>query len=117
LKDKGIKSPKGEWFECSIDKVRAAVIAIRTGELNEENRTLDFKMRPEQVEAVEKTAAYFNGFQKENLEKPPHFLWNAKMRFGNRLSTRKKNELEKSVGTHFQASGAKRLGGGFKVPY
>jgi hypothetical protein len=82
LKDKGIKSPKGEWFECSIDKVRAAVIAIRTGELNEENRTLDFKMRPEQVEAVEKTAAYFNGFQKENLEKPPHFLWNAKMRFG-----------------------------------
>jgi hypothetical protein len=39
-------------------------------------------MRPEQKEAVEKTAAYFNNFRKENSGRPPHFLWNAKMRFG-----------------------------------
>jgi hypothetical protein len=82
LKDNGVSNPKGEWFECSVKKVKAAVIAVRTGELNEENRCLDFKMRPEQEEAVNKTAAYFKSFQKENSDKPPHFLWNAKMRFG-----------------------------------
>ena len=82
LKKRGIKNPNGEWFQCSIDKLRAAIIAIRTGEFNEENRSLDFKMRPEQKAAVEKTIAYFTSFKKENSNKPPHFLWNAKMRFG-----------------------------------
>jgi len=31
---------------------------------------------------VGKTADYFKSFGKENSGKPPHFLWNAKMRFG-----------------------------------
>ena len=39
-------------------------------------------MRPEQSAAVAKTAGYFKSFKKENSGKPPHFLWNAKMRFG-----------------------------------
>jgi T5orf172 domain/Type III restriction enzyme, res subunit len=78
----GLKNPDGEWFKCSVEQVRAAIIAVRTGELNEENRSLDFKMRPEQEAAVEKTVAYFKSFRKENADKPPHFLWNAKMRFG-----------------------------------
>lgn len=30
-----------------IAQVKAAVIAVRTGQLNEENRSLDFKIRPE----------------------------------------------------------------------
>ena len=57
---------------------------MRTGQLNEENRSLDFTMRPEQKAAVEKTAAYFASWRREkgNRNKPPHFLWNAKMRFG-----------------------------------
>lgn len=76
------ENPEGEWFRCSIADVKAAYIAICSGELNEENRTMDFKMRPEQKEAVEKTAAYFTSFRKENKDKTPHFLWNAKMRFG-----------------------------------
>ena len=78
----GVKNPEGEWFRCSVEKVKAAVIAVRIGQLNEENRSLDFKMRPEQEAAVEKTIAYFKSFRKENKSKPPHFLWNAKMRFG-----------------------------------
>ena len=82
LRSAGVKNPDGEWFNCSIKKVKAAVIAIRTGQMNEENRSLDFKMRPEQAEAIEKTADYFKNFVKENSGKPPHFLWNAKMRFG-----------------------------------
>ena len=78
----GIKNPSGEWYRCTIIQAKAAVIAVRTGRLNEENRSLDFKMRPEQRAAVENTAAYFQSFRKENHHKPPHFLWNAKMRFG-----------------------------------
>jgi len=41
-------------------------------------------MRPEQEEAVNKTIQYFASFknEKENKDKTPQFLWNAKMRFG-----------------------------------
>jgi len=83
LRINGVKNPQGEWFRCTASQVKAAVIAVRTGQLNEENRSLDFKMRPEQAEAVEKTAAYFSNWRRDNSRnKPPHFLWNAKMRFG-----------------------------------
>lgn len=84
LRSHGVKNPNGEWFACSVKEVQAAYIAVKTGERNEENRTLDFVMRPEQTEAVEKTAAYFADFKKDkgNQGKTPHFLWNAKMRFG-----------------------------------
>lgn len=82
LRSRGIKNPEGEWFKCSFDKVKAAVIAIRTKEMNDENRSLDFKMRPEQERAVKITADYFKNFHTENPDKVPHFLWNAKMRFG-----------------------------------
>lgn len=82
LKSRGIKNPEGEWFECDAGQVKAAVIAVRSGEMNEENRTLDFNLRPEQAEAVEKTSAYFKSFSTENPDKVPRFLWNAKMRFG-----------------------------------
>jgi len=78
----GITNPEGEWFKCSVKDVKAAIIALKTGEVNEETRSLDFKMRPEQKTAVDKTADYFASFRKENHGKPPHFLWNAKMRFG-----------------------------------
>lgn len=82
LRSVGVKNLEGEWFACSVEQVKAAVIAFRTGQMNEENRSLDFKMRPEQQEAVEKTAAYFKSAQKEDPGKTPHYLWNAKMRFG-----------------------------------
>ncbi|MCC7202048.1 MAG: GIY-YIG nuclease family protein [Nitrospirae bacterium] len=82
LRINGVKNPDGEWFRCTVAQVKAAVIAVRDGQLNEENRSLDFRMRPEQEAAVVKTAAYFKSFRKENHNKPPHFLWNAKMRFG-----------------------------------
>ncbi|MCF8054734.1 MAG: GIY-YIG nuclease family protein, partial [Deltaproteobacteria bacterium] len=84
LRLSGIENPDGEWFRCTVEQVKAAIIAVSTGQLNEENRSLDFKMRPEQVEAVEKTAAYFVSWRNDrnNQNKPPHFLWNAKMRFG-----------------------------------
>ncbi len=82
LRNKGIYNPDGEWFQCAVKDVQAALIAVKNGEINEENRTLDFSMRPEQKVAVEKTTNYFKQYQKEQLEATPQFLWNAKMRFG-----------------------------------
>lgn len=82
LRKKGIKNPEGEWFVCTLNELRHAIHEIKTGEHTEENRNLSFCMRPEQEEAVKKTMAYFNSFKNENPNKTPHFLWNAKMRFG-----------------------------------
>ena len=55
LTKRGFTSAGGEWFRCSVNDVRAAYIAVRDGVENAENRTRDFKMRPEQEEAVVKT--------------------------------------------------------------
>lgn len=79
---KGIRNQGGEWFKCTVDDLKAAIVSIKNGIENEENRTLTFSMRPEQEEAVIKTLNYFINYKKENPNKTPHFLWNAKMRFG-----------------------------------
>jgi len=81
LRINGIRNEGGEWFRCTVEQVRAAINAVREGQLFEEQRSLNFTMRPEQEAAVEKTMAYFKSYRREN-DKPPHFLWNAKMRFG-----------------------------------
>ena len=79
-----IQNPRGEWFRCSTRQVEKAIEAVRNNEVTLLQRTLDFKMRPEQEEAVRKTAAYFWSFaaDKTNEGLTAHFLWNAKMRFG-----------------------------------
>ncbi len=73
---------RNEWFKCSLDDVKAAVVAVQTGSANLENRTLTFKMRPEQEIAVEQTIRYFKSAYEEHSGRTPKFLWNAKMRFG-----------------------------------
>lgn len=82
LEKKGIDCVGGEWYRCDKDDVMAAVVALRTGTENLENRTKTFPMRPEQKEAVDKTIIYFKAAKKEYPNKAPKFLWNAKMRFG-----------------------------------
>jgi hypothetical protein len=84
LRINGIKKLQGEWFRCSVSDVKAAIIAVRRGQLNDDKRSLDFQMRPEQLEVVERTAAYYTSWRKDksNHNRPPRFLWNAKMRFG-----------------------------------
>jgi len=77
-----IKKINGEWFKCTADIVKSAILAIKNNKTEIEQRTLDFKMRPEQQDAVDKTMTYFTSCQTENPGKTPHFLWNAKMRFG-----------------------------------
>lgn len=87
LKKRGFLNPNGEWFKCKVKDVEAAVVALATGIDNDDNRSATFGMRPEQSEAVDKTIAYFKSFKKENPGKTPHFLWNAKMRFGKTFAT------------------------------
>ena len=82
LKRKHIASVGGEWFRCTVNDVRAAVLAVRNRTANVENRVNSFAMRPEQKEAVDKTAAYFQSAYAEDTTRYPKFLWNCKMRFG-----------------------------------
>jgi hypothetical protein len=82
LKKKRIKRKDGEWFKCTLRDVRSVINDIRDRKFSVETRGLNFKMRPEQKEAIEKTSAYLTNYKKENPGKTPHFLWNAKMRFG-----------------------------------
>lgn len=95
LRKQGIENPEGEWFRCTLKEVQAAILAVRTGQRNIENRTLSFGMRPEQVEAVDKAMTYFKSFRAENPDQTPHFLWNAKMRFGKTFTT---YQLAKKMG-------------------
>lgn len=82
LKSKQVSNAGGEWFKCSVEEVKAAIIAVRTRSKNVENRTRDFGMRPEQKAAVDKTIKYFDSLEQDESGKFPRFLWNAKMRFG-----------------------------------
>lgn len=73
---------RNEWFQCGVEDVKAAIVSLRLGHGGFENRHLDFKMRPEQVVAVQKTMAFFAQAKRDEPTKSPKFLWNAKMRFG-----------------------------------
>ncbi len=95
LQRKGILPMGGEWFKCSVDDVRAAIVAVRSRTTNEENRTQNFSMRPEQAEAVARTAAYYRSAYEEGSTRTPKFLWNAKMRFGKTFAS---YELAKEMG-------------------
>lgn len=86
---------KNEWFRCDLNAVKAAVIAVRDGTANIENRTQTFKMRPEQTRAVQMTMDYFEQAKKDEPDRAPKFLWNAKMRFGKTFAT---YELAKKMG-------------------
>src|SRR3989338_434489 len=66
---KGVKGKGGEWFACSVEQVKAAVLALKTGIVNEENRTLSFKMRPEQSEAVRRASEYFSRHSEADYKK------------------------------------------------
>ena len=95
LRARGIKNTSNEWFKCTVAQVRAAVLAIRERTANVEDRTLSFGLRPEQREAVEMTADYFRNAKTDQPGHTPHFLWNAKMRFGKTFAA---YQLAKTMG-------------------
>ena len=78
----------GEWCRCSLREAKAAYVAVRHRETNVETvRDLDYTMRPEQEKAVKDTADYFAKMDEEEPDRPSHYLWNAKMRFGKTFAT------------------------------
>lgn len=82
LKEKGFRHVNGEWFECTKWDVDHVIAEIQTGRVLEDGRIYNFGMRPEQKFAVDKTQKYFQQYPKAQEGRAPHFLWNAKMRFG-----------------------------------
>lgn len=86
----------GEWCRCSLREAKAAYVAVRHRDTHIETvRDLDHKMRPEQEKAVNDTAEYFALMDKEEPDRPSHYLWNAKMRFGKTFAT---YQLAKKMG-------------------
>lgn len=84
-----------EWFRCSKEDVLIAIKEIRNYTRYEGNRTEDFKMRREQLQAVNQTADYFKRIKIEEPNSIPKYLWNAKMRFGKTFAT---YQLAKKMG-------------------
>jgi hypothetical protein len=82
LKKRGFLNPDGEWFRCDVKDVSSAILTLSTNKIGIDGRTQNFKMRPEQVSAVQKTRSYYESYRELDEDKIPHFLWNAKMRFG-----------------------------------
>ena len=89
LRRSHIRNPEGEWFVADLKTVEGAISAAVEGRETIIERIYDFPMRPEQELAVKKTAAYFDAFKIDpsNRGLIPHFLWNAKMRFGKTFTT------------------------------
>ena len=86
---------QNEWYKCDVNAVKAAIISVRDYTANIENRSLDFKMRPEQTVAVQQTMNYYQKAKKDDPDRAPKFLWNCKMRFGKTFAT---YELAKKMG-------------------
>ena len=89
LRKNRVPNPFGEWFRCDVATVEKAIEAARERRDTMVDRIYDFPMRPEQERAVLKTSNYFETFKKDpsNRGLIPHFLWNAKMRFGKTFTT------------------------------
>ncbi len=95
LSEKGFRRVNGEWFECTVKDVENTILEIKKGLKISADRHLSFELRPEQAEAVRVTSEYFKKYPKTKKEKAPHFLWNAKMRFGKTFTS---YELARKMG-------------------
>lgn len=87
LARKGFENPSLEWMRCTVADLRTVLAELRTGKKLSGTHHETFALRREQVEAVEKTHAYFHSIWKEDMHAVPRFLWNAKMRFGKTFTT------------------------------
>ena len=92
---KGFERAELEWVRCTVNDVKTVLTELRTGQRFKGTHHEKFAMRREQVEAVDKTHAYFHSIWKEDMHSVPRFLWNAKMRFGKTFTT---YQLAKKLG-------------------
>src|SRR5665213_2191851 len=73
LVKKGFANIELEWMRCSVADVRTVLTEIRSGQQFTGTHHQTFSMRREQVEAVNKTHAYFHSIWKEDMHAVPHF--------------------------------------------
>ncbi len=92
---KGFENTELEWMRCSVADVRTVLTELRTGQQLTGTHHETFLMRQEQVDAVNKTHAYFHSIWSEDMNAAPRFLWNAKMRYGKTFTT---YQLAKKLG-------------------
>lgn len=95
LAKKGFENPALEWMRCSLADIKTALTELRTGQKFTSTHSQTFPPRREQMEAIEKTYAYFHSIWQEDEHDAPRFLWNAKMRFGKTFTT---YQLAKKLG-------------------
>ena len=95
LEEKGFNRVNGEWFECTLKDLQNVILEIKKGVKISQSRHQSFDLRPEQAEAVKVTSEYFKKYPKSKDGKAPHFLWNAKMRFGKTFTS---YELAREMG-------------------
>ncbi len=88
LTQNGFERVEGEWFKCTADNVKAAIISLKEQTNYEQERNENFGLRREQQAAIDVTKAYFEDRRKRGEEKIK-FLWNAKMRFGKTFTSYK----------------------------
>lgn len=84
---KGFSNSGLEWVRCSLADVKTVLTELRTGQQFSGTHDLTFEMRREQIDAVNKTHAYYHSIWREDMHAVPRFLWNAKMRFGKTFTT------------------------------
>jgi predicted house-cleaning noncanonical NTP pyrophosphatase (MazG superfamily) len=82
LVKKKFENTELEWMHCSVRELKTVLAELRTGQRFTGTHDQTFPMRREQVEAVNRTHAYFHSIWKEDMHAVPRYLWNAKMRFG-----------------------------------
>ena len=87
LVKKGFCNTTKEWMHCTVADVQTVLGELRTGERLSGTHHETFSLRTEQVEAVDKTLAYYHSIWEEDPAAAPRFLWNAKMRFGKTFTT------------------------------
>ena len=94
LKKKNFKAiivdgQESEWFKCSVQDVKTVLFEIKNNIKSSNGRTINYNPRPEQEHAINITSDYLIKHKKEKEGQIPHFLWNAKMRFGKTFTTYK----------------------------
>ena len=91
----GFRHVAGEWYEATKEDVLEAINNLRAGKQTQRERNQTFAPRPEQQQAIKQTAEWFRQHPKSKTGVPPHYLWNAKMRFGKTFTT---YQLAKQMG-------------------
>ena len=87
LTRRGCENVELEWMRCSVKDVKTVLAELRAGQKFTGTHHETFPMRREQLDAVDKTADYYQSIWAEDKNAVPRFLWNAKMRFGKTFST------------------------------